>query len=71
MSHLFECLRYYIHTNIAHIIKTRNSYNFCTNVRKTVFAQNLYEFMNHGKFVMLVIVWIYHPSNTPYTSSFV
>jgi hypothetical protein len=54
MSHPFEYLRYWQHRNNIHIKHKWNSYDFCTNLWKPNFKQNLYELMKHGNFLMYV-----------------
>jgi hypothetical protein len=51
MSHPFECLRYWICTNIIHINHNMNLCNFCINLWKLDFTQNLYKLMKLHKFV--------------------
>ncbi len=52
MFHPFEYLKSCICTNIVHINHRMNSCNFCTNLWKSDFVQNLHQPMKLSNFVM-------------------
>jgi hypothetical protein len=55
MSHPFEYLRYRILINIIHMNHNMEFMWFLYKPRKPNFAQNLYNPMKHGKFVMQIL----------------